>query len=93
MSRNPPWPHGSTRCHMKNGWHLSAIVDDDGHLNVYVTHDSGETIREIETGQGDGEFGEQLAFRMTTDGIELDYLLDAESEDPSRHDVDYDEED
>ncbi len=54
-------------------WNVQALVDDDGHLNLYVTTDRpGDNIQEIETGQGDGQ-GEQLALRLTSDRIESHY--------------------
>jgi hypothetical protein len=53
-------------------WNVCSCVDDDGHLNVYVTNAECDTIGEIETGQGNGE-GEQYATRYTTDRIESDY--------------------
>jgi len=52
------------------GWVLSWLVDDDGHLNLYITNTDGSPIHEIETGQGDGEAGGQLALRFTTEQIE-----------------------
>lgn len=55
-----------------NGWNVNAIVDDDGHLNVYITNDYDSNIIEIETGQGDGQ-NEQMAVRFTTPKIEQRY--------------------
>jgi hypothetical protein len=56
---------------LSNGWNVCAIVDDDGHLNVYIANSEGTSdIIEIETGQGDGENGEQYALRFTTEDIE-----------------------
>lgn len=53
-----------------NGWLVDLLVDDDGHLNIFVKNEDGTTITEVETGQGDGENGEPLAFRVTTGRIE-----------------------
>ena len=56
--------------HVAEGdWDVTVAVDDDGHLNVYVTNWKSSEVFEVETGQGDGE-GEQLAFRVTTREIE-----------------------
>jgi len=54
------------------GWNIHTIVDEDGHLNVYITNDDNSDILEIDTGQGNGK-GEQLALRFTTLQIEEDY--------------------
>jgi hypothetical protein len=51
------------------GWNVCLNVDDDEHLNIYLTNKDDDTIHEIETGQGDGA-GEQLALRFTTPAIE-----------------------
>lgn len=50
-------------------WEVYGVVDGDGHLNIYISGD-GTTIEEVETGQGDGLNGRQLALRFTTHGIE-----------------------
>lgn len=59
------------------GWEVEAVVDDDGHLNIYIEHtgakDSGESIEQIETTQGSGKDGEQYALRFTTDWVERKY--------------------
>lgn len=53
---------------------MECIVDDDGHLNVYIERDDlTESVVEIESGQGDG-IGEQLALRFTTREIEQEYF-------------------
>ena len=57
---------------LSNGWKVLAAVDSDGHLNVYVEN-GGETISQIESDQGGGCDGEQLALRFTTDDIEESY--------------------
>lgn len=58
------------RCVYSNGWDVEVIVDDDGHLNIYIERKEDKSkIYEIETGQGDGN-GEQLAIRITTDQLE-----------------------
>jgi hypothetical protein len=54
-------------------WDVTLIVDEDGHLNVYVLNNNSEEVTEIETGQGDGVDGEQLALRFTTPKIEADH--------------------
>lgn len=54
---------------LEKGWSVGLVVDDDGHLNVYVDHDDGSEIVEIDTGQGDGD-GEQYATRFTTEATE-----------------------
>lgn len=61
-------------------WNVQAIVDDDGHLNVYITNDKSGEIEQIETGQGDGIDGEQLAQRFTTPEIESEYREETEQE-------------
>ena len=58
---------------LKNGWNVGVLVDDDGHLNIYITCQDGSDIKAIDTGQGDGH-GEQLAYRLTTDRIEAIYI-------------------
>lgn len=55
---------------LPNGWLVDLLVDDDGHLNVFVKNKDGTTVNEVETGQGDGKNGEPLAFRATTERIE-----------------------
>ena len=54
-------------------WDVAVVVDDDSHLNIYVTNRKSSTMFEVDTGQGDGE-GEQLAFRVTTPEIEKEAL-------------------
>ena len=55
---------------LASGWMITAIVDSDQHLNIYIENTESDSIYEIETGQGDGENGEQLALRFTTETIE-----------------------
>lgn len=62
--------------HLKGGWNVDTYVDDDNHLNIYITNSDGTTINDIDTGQGDGVDGEQLALRLTTEGIEKEYAKD-----------------
>lgn len=60
-----------------DGWVVTLLVDDDGHLNVYITNDfCDEDIMEIESGQGDGTVGDQLALRFTTTEIEQAYIAE-----------------
>ena len=47
------------------GWVVKALVDDDGHLTVWVSHNDGTDVREIENGDPDG-----YQIRLTTKGIE-----------------------
>lgn len=54
-------------------WKVTIIEDDDKHLNIYIEANNVTDIHEIETGQGDGKEGEQLALRFTTDKIEKEY--------------------
>ena len=49
-------------------WKIVCEVDEDRHLNVYVTNLQDDPM-EIETGRGDGR-GEQLALRFTTETYE-----------------------
>lgn len=63
---------GRRTMRLQNGWLLTPIVDDDGHLNIYIENMDGTSVEEIDTGQGTGR-GEQLAIRLTTSGIEQDY--------------------
>ena len=53
-------------------WNVKAVVDSDGHLNLYITNTESRLVNEIETGQGDGD-GEPFALRFTTPLIETDY--------------------
>jgi len=52
-------------------WHVQVVVDNDGHLNIYIENEDGTEIKEVETTQGDGE---SLALRFTTRGLEERYL-------------------
>ena len=54
---------------LPDGWKVELLVDDDGHLNVYIENVFSDLIEEIETGQGNG-IGEQKALRFTTTDIE-----------------------
>ena len=51
------------------GWTVNVLIDDDNHLNIYIENEDGTNINQIETGQGDGDDGDQLATRFTTDKI------------------------
>ena len=53
-------------------WNVKAMVDSDGHLNLYITNTESRLVNEIETGQGDGD-GEPFALRFTTPLIENNY--------------------
>jgi len=55
------------------GWNVEIIVDDDGHLNIYVENDDKTTIHQVDSDQGDGINGEQYAIRMTTEQLEREY--------------------
>ena len=55
------------------GWKVVEMVDDDNHLNVYLEHIDVTDILEIDTQQGSGKNGEQMALRFTTQGIEDAY--------------------
>lgn len=55
---------------LQGGWYLAFIVDDYNHLNIYISNDDERHIYSIESVQGDGESGNQLAFRFTTDFTE-----------------------
>ena len=65
-------PH---RINLKGGWVLHCLVDEDGHLNVYIENLRDEVVTEIPTGQGDGD-KEQFALRFTTPLIEGQYIED-----------------
>jgi len=56
--------------HLLYGWSVELLVDDDGHLNVYIENDNDSTVNEVWTGQGDGQ-DEQMALRFTTPTIEM----------------------
>lgn len=56
-----------------SGWTVEALVDDDGHLNIWVKHADGTTIHDTDADLGDGVDGEDLGFRFTTSGIEDAY--------------------
>ena len=55
---------------MNQPWKVAHIVDEDNHLNVYITKGNKDNIIQITTGQGDGDDGEQYALRLTTTNIE-----------------------
>jgi hypothetical protein len=57
---------------LKNGWSVVMDVDQDGHLNIFITNEDGSDISECETEYSDGEDGE-LGLRYTTDNIEKKY--------------------
>jgi hypothetical protein len=63
---------------LEGGWFLAMVVDDDNHLNVYVSNNDDSQIHSIESGQGDGSPGEQLGLRFTTDDIEQEYINSSE---------------
>ena len=56
------------------GWQVEVLVDEDGHLNLYVTNRDCVNVDEVDTGQGDGR-GEQYALRCTTSAIEKRHRL------------------
>lgn len=61
---------------MKNyigNWEVDIIEDTDGHLNIYIENIRKSDIIQIDTGQGDGINGEQLALRFTTKELEEIY--------------------
>jgi hypothetical protein len=60
------------RIQLKDGWEVSLLVDDDGHLNIFVESQHGD-MEEIETGQGNGLDGEQLAFRVASIALEKSF--------------------
>jgi hypothetical protein len=60
------------RVDLINGWSAVMDVDQDGHLNIFITNEDGSDISECETGYSDGENGE-LGLRYTTDNIEKKY--------------------
>jgi hypothetical protein len=72
MSGKQEKPRQTETVQLAKGWSLQGLVDDDGHLNVYVTNSDGTDIIDVETGQGDGTDGDQLALRFTTQKIEDD---------------------
>jgi hypothetical protein len=55
---------------LENGWTVDPVIDDDGHLNIYINNNDMTDISDVESGQGDGTNGEQLALRFTTARIE-----------------------
>ena len=67
---------------LTGGWKVQALVDDDGHLNIFVSNDDRTDIVECETGQGDGLNGEALASRYSTKGIEEAYKTSMAPEEP-----------
>jgi hypothetical protein len=60
------------RVDLINGWSAVMDVDQDGHLNIFITNEDGSDISECETEYSDGENGE-LGLRYTTDNIEKKY--------------------
>ena len=60
------------RVDLIDGWSAVMDVDQDGHLNIFITNEDGSDISECETGYSDGENGE-LGLRYTTDNIEKKY--------------------
>ena len=55
---------------MIKNWDVNWLVDDDGHLNVFVINNDGSETIELETGQ---DTSNQTAYRFTTKKIEEDY--------------------
>ena len=62
------------RVDLKNGWSVVMDVDQDGHLNIFITNEDGSDISdcECETESSDGKDG-KLGLRYTTDNIEKKY--------------------
>jgi ankyrin repeat protein len=62
------------RVDLKNGWSVVMDVDQDGHLNIFITNEDGSGIYEYEceTESSDGKDG-KLGLRYTTDNIEKKY--------------------
>ena len=64
----------STKFEMCDGWYVQIVVDDDGHLNMYLSNSDGTPVHDV---------GEDLSCeylnnpewgaRFTTDGIEKEY--------------------
>ncbi len=52
------------------GWHIQALVDDDGHLTLVVKHEDGTKPFPLEA---DIENGEEWAERFSTPAIETAY--------------------
>lgn len=53
-------------------WKISAVLDDDGHLSLYVTHEDGTTI--ADTGADIASSETEWAVRLTSDGTERKFL-------------------
>jgi hypothetical protein len=52
------------------GWIVSAIVDEDNHLNLYIRNEDGtEIFDNSEDNAGENE----ISFRLTSQQIEDDY--------------------
>ena len=63
--------------HLKNsGWHVGLHTDDDGHLNIYLTHEDGSQVNslDMDIASDETEWGE----RFTTERIEEIYLAKSE---------------
>jgi len=62
--------HDVQRIHAE-GWHVNAATDADGHLTVWITHDDGTPVRDlnVELQTDNIEWVE----RFTTEKIERDY--------------------
>jgi hypothetical protein len=59
-----------TRLILEGGWYVVATVDDDHHLNVFISNEDATEIMDIS--EDNGGCGE-LPFRFTTKGIEDEY--------------------
>jgi len=57
--------------HMVDGWCVRVLVDDDGHLNVYLSNGDGTQVHDVgEDLSCDDEGNHEWGARFTTDGIE-----------------------
>ena len=68
--------HVYNQTNFPTSWDVEVLVDDDGHLNIYITNADNSTIFDVGSGQGDGMDGDQLALRLTTDYIESEQNTD-----------------
>lgn len=55
----------------QSGWKLDTVVDNDGHLNIYVSHKDGTDVMDV--GEDIGSCDE-WGCRLTTRKIENDYI-------------------
>lgn len=60
------------------GWHLEALVDDDGHLNVAIKHDDKTEVSQcdVDFSADEGEWTD----RFTTEAIEKEYQKSLEDD-------------